>query len=63
MPSLFKRSLLPRLRSFPLAADAVSILNGAAEFRRCLLEQIAQATRRIYIVAVSYTHLTLPTKA
>ncbi|PMY36236.1 CDP-diacylglycerol--serine O-phosphatidyltransferase [Pseudomonas sp. GW456-L14] len=52
MPSLFKRSLLPKLRSFPLAADDLSILNGAAEFRRCLLEKIAQATRRIYIVAL-----------
>ncbi|VVQ35298.1 CDP-diacylglycerol--serine O-phosphatidyltransferase [Pseudomonas fluorescens] len=52
MPSLFKRSLLPKLRSFPLTADAVTILSGAAEFRRCLLEKIASATRRIYIVAL-----------
>ena len=52
MPLLFKRSLLPKLRSFPLSADAVSILSGAAEFRSCLLEKIAQATRRIYIVAL-----------
>ncbi|MCK9813502.1 phosphatidylserine synthase [Pseudomonas chlororaphis] len=52
MPSLFKRSLLPKLRSFPLAADALSILSGAAEFRRCLLEKIPQATQRIYIVAL-----------
>ncbi|WP_085725241.1 CDP-diacylglycerol--serine O-phosphatidyltransferase [Pseudomonas sp. R37(2017)] len=52
MPSLFKRSLLPKLRSFPLKADAFSILSGAAEFRRCLLEKIASATRRIYIVAL-----------
>ena len=52
MPSLFKRSLLPKLRSFPLTADSVSILCGAAEFRRCLLEKIASATRRIYIVAL-----------
>ncbi|POA30756.1 MULTISPECIES: CDP-diacylglycerol--serine O-phosphatidyltransferase [unclassified Pseudomonas] len=56
MPSLFKRSLLPKLRSFPLTADAVSILSGAAEFRRCLLEKIAQATRRIYIVALYLQH-------
>ena len=56
MPSLFKRSLLPKLRSFPLTADAVTILDGAAEFRRCLLEQIAQATRRIYIVALYLQH-------
>ena len=52
MPSLFKRSLLPKLRSFPLTAEAVTILPGAAEFRRCLLEKIAEATRRIYIVAL-----------
>ncbi|MBV7545840.1 CDP-diacylglycerol--serine O-phosphatidyltransferase [Pseudomonas sp. PDM26] len=52
MPLLFKRSLLPKLRSFPLTADAVGILSGAAEFRRCLLEKIAGATRRIYIVAL-----------
>jgi CDP-diacylglycerol--serine O-phosphatidyltransferase len=52
MPSLFKRSLLPKLRSFPLTAEAVTILSGAAEYRRCLLEKIAQATRRIYIVAL-----------
>ena len=52
MPSLFKRSLLPKLRSFPLTAEAVTILSGAAEFRRCLLAQIASATRRIYIVAL-----------
>jgi len=33
MPLLFKRSLLPKLRSFPLTAEAVTILSGAAEFR------------------------------
>ena len=52
MPSLFKRSLLPKLRGFPLATDAIEVLSGAAEFRRCLLEQIAQAQHRIYIVAL-----------
>ena len=52
MPLLFKRSLLPKLRSFALTAEAVSILSSAAEFRRCLLEQIAAATQRIYIVAL-----------
>lgn len=52
MPSLFKRSLLPKLRGFPLTPDALGILSGAADFRRCLLEQIAGATRRIYIVAL-----------
>jgi len=52
MPSLFKRSLLPKLRSFPLAAEAFTTLTGAAQFRCTLLEQIAQARRRIYIVAL-----------
>ncbi|PTT31604.1 CDP-diacylglycerol--serine O-phosphatidyltransferase [Pseudomonas sp. HMWF021] len=56
MPLLFKRSLLPRLRSFPLTAEAVTILSGAAEFRRCLLEKIAAATQRIYIVALYLQH-------
>ncbi|MBC2656253.1 CDP-diacylglycerol--serine O-phosphatidyltransferase [Pseudomonas sp. MSSRFD41] len=52
MPLLFKRTLLPKLRSFPLAAEAFITLRGAAQFRQTLLEQIAQATRRIYIVAL-----------
>ena len=52
MPSLFKRSLLPKLRSFPLSADAFSILPGAADFRRCLLEHIANARQRITLVAL-----------
>ncbi|AZC18149.1 MULTISPECIES: CDP-diacylglycerol--serine O-phosphatidyltransferase [Pseudomonas] len=52
MPLLFKRTLLPKLRSFPLAAEAFATLRGAAQFRQTLLEQIAQATRRIYIVAL-----------
>ncbi|WP_025109913.1 CDP-diacylglycerol--serine O-phosphatidyltransferase [Pseudomonas sp. H1h] len=56
MPLLFKRSLLPKLRSFPLTAEAVTILSGAAEFRRCLLEKIAEATQRIYIVALYLQH-------
>ena len=56
MPLLFKRSLLPKLRSFPLTAEAVTILSGAAEFRRCLLEKIAAATQRIYIVALYLQH-------
>ncbi|MFJ5254125.1 CDP-diacylglycerol--serine O-phosphatidyltransferase [Pseudomonas sp. NPDC088414] len=56
MPLLFKRSLLPKLRSFPLTPEAVTILSGAAEFRRCLLEKIAEATRRIYIVALYLQH-------
>ena len=52
MPSLFKRSLLPKLRSFPLAAEALTILPSAAEFRRCLLEKIAGARQRITLVAL-----------
>ncbi|NWB26919.1 CDP-diacylglycerol--serine O-phosphatidyltransferase [Pseudomonas gingeri] len=52
MPSLFKRSLLPKLRSFPLTADALTILPSAAEFRRCLLEKIAGARQRITLVAL-----------
>ncbi len=52
MPSLFKRSLLPKLRGFPLTAEALIILSGAAEFRRCLLEKIAGARQRITLVAL-----------
>jgi len=52
MPSFFKRSLLPKLRGFPLTPDAIDVLSGADAFRRCLLENIATATRRIYIVAL-----------
>ncbi|MQT56347.1 CDP-diacylglycerol--serine O-phosphatidyltransferase [Pseudomonas sp. FSL R10-0399] len=52
MPSLFKRSLLPKLRSFPLSADAFSILPSAAEFRRSLLAHIAGARHRITLVAL-----------
>ncbi|KAF1032405.1 MAG: CDP-diacylglycerol--serine O-phosphatidyltransferase [Pseudomonas sp.] len=52
MPLLFKRSLLPKLRGFALTPSAIEVLSGAAEFRRCLLEKIPQATRRIYIVAL-----------
>ncbi|MCH4875215.1 MULTISPECIES: CDP-diacylglycerol--serine O-phosphatidyltransferase [Pseudomonas] len=52
MPSLFKRSLLPKLRSFPLSADAISILPSAAQFRQCLLEHIASARQRITLVAL-----------
>ncbi|MBP1124817.1 MULTISPECIES: CDP-diacylglycerol--serine O-phosphatidyltransferase [Pseudomonas] len=52
MPSFFKRSLLPKLRGFPLSTEAIEVLSGAAAFRHCLLEKIPQATRRIYIVAL-----------
>ena len=52
MPSFFKRSLLPKLRGFPLSNEAIEVLPSADAYRRCLLEKIAQATRRIYIVAL-----------
>ncbi|OPK04768.1 hypothetical protein BZ164_08685 [Pseudomonas veronii] len=56
MPSFFKRSLLPKLRAFPLSTEAIEVLSGAAAFRRCLLEKISQATQRIYInPAIKYT--------
>ena len=56
MPSFFKRSLLPKLRGFPLTPDALDVLSGADAYRRCLLEKISQATRRIYIVALYLQH-------
>jgi CDP-diacylglycerol--serine O-phosphatidyltransferase len=52
MRSTFRRSTLPALRGFALAADAVTLLPSAADYRRCLLEKIASATQRIYIVAL-----------
>jgi CDP-diacylglycerol--serine O-phosphatidyltransferase len=52
MRSTFRRSSLATLRGFPQAADAITILPGAADYRRCLLEKIAAATQRIYIVAL-----------
>jgi CDP-diacylglycerol---serine O-phosphatidyltransferase len=56
MPSIFTRKPLVRLSSFPLAAEAVSTLHGATEFRRCLLQRIGQARRRIYLVALYLQH-------
>ncbi|MET1080506.1 MAG: CDP-diacylglycerol--serine O-phosphatidyltransferase [Pseudomonas sp.] len=52
MPFLAKRSVLAHLPGFPLAADAVEILDSAADFRRCLLERIARAERRISLAAL-----------
>ncbi|MFS2159445.1 CDP-diacylglycerol--serine O-phosphatidyltransferase [Pseudomonas sp. Pseusp122] len=52
MRSNFRRSTLAALRGFALSPDAVSILPTAADYRRCLLEKIASATRRIYIIAL-----------
>jgi CDP-diacylglycerol--serine O-phosphatidyltransferase len=52
MRSTFRRSSLATLRGFPLPADAITTLPGAADYRRCLLEKIAAATQRIYIIAL-----------
>ncbi|WP_249675259.1 CDP-diacylglycerol--serine O-phosphatidyltransferase [Pseudomonas abieticivorans] len=46
------RSILDTLPGFAMAADAISTLPGPADYRRCLLERIAGARRRIYIVAL-----------
>jgi len=32
MPSFFKRSLLPKLRAFPLSTEAIEVLSGARRF-------------------------------
>ena len=52
MRSNFRRSTLAALRGFTLPGDAITILPSAADYRRCLLEKIASATRRIYLVAL-----------
>jgi CDP-diacylglycerol--serine O-phosphatidyltransferase len=52
MRSKLRRSTLAALRGFELPGDAITILPGAANYRRCLLEKIASATRRIYIIAL-----------
>jgi CDP-diacylglycerol--serine O-phosphatidyltransferase len=52
MQSNFRRSTLAALRGFTLPADAISIVSSAADYRRALLDRIASATRRIYIVAL-----------
>ncbi|WP_397452397.1 CDP-diacylglycerol--serine O-phosphatidyltransferase [Pseudomonas sp. NA-150] len=52
MRSTFRRSTLPALRGFPLAVDALTMLPSAADYRRCLLQKIAAATQRIYVVAL-----------
>ncbi|MEB0043477.1 MULTISPECIES: CDP-diacylglycerol--serine O-phosphatidyltransferase [unclassified Pseudomonas] len=52
MRSTFRRSLLPVLRGFSSSADAVTLLPSAADYRRCLLEKIASATQRIYVIAL-----------
>lgn len=52
MRSNFRRSTLAALRGFALPGDAITILPSAADYRRCLLEKIASATQRIYVVAL-----------
>ncbi|MBX8620222.1 CDP-diacylglycerol--serine O-phosphatidyltransferase [Pseudomonas cichorii] len=52
MQSNFRRSTLATLRGFALSDDAITLVPSAAEYRRCLLEKIASATRRIYIIAL-----------
>ena len=52
MRSTFRRSSLATLRGFALPVDAITILPGTADYRRCLLEKIAAATQRIYIIAL-----------
>nr|WP_274887679.1 CDP-diacylglycerol--serine O-phosphatidyltransferase [Pseudomonas sp. ITEM 17296] len=45
-------SMLAALPGFALAPEAIQVLPDAAAYRRCLLERIATATRRIVIVAL-----------
>jgi CDP-diacylglycerol--serine O-phosphatidyltransferase len=52
MRSNFRRSTLAALRGFALPGDAITILPTAADYRRCLLEKIASAIQRIYVVAL-----------
>ena len=43
---------LANLRGFAMPAQAITTLTGPADYRRCLLERIATAQRRIYLVAL-----------
>jgi CDP-diacylglycerol--serine O-phosphatidyltransferase len=52
MAHLFSRPSLEQLPRFPLAADSVTTLLSATDFRLRLLEEIAGAKRRIYITAL-----------
>ncbi|WP_338109067.1 CDP-diacylglycerol--serine O-phosphatidyltransferase [Pseudomonas kermanshahensis] len=45
-------SMLAALPGFALAPEAIQVLPDAAAYRRCLLDRIAAATRRIVIVAL-----------
>jgi len=44
--------MLAALPGFALAPEAIQVLPDAAAYRRCLLERIAAATRRIVIIAL-----------
>jgi CDP-diacylglycerol--serine O-phosphatidyltransferase len=46
------KTRLAALRGFDLTADSITILPTAADYRRCLLERIAAAQRRICIIAL-----------
>jgi CDP-diacylglycerol--serine O-phosphatidyltransferase len=46
------RALLDTLPFFAVPADAIDVLPDPAAFRQALLQQIAQATRRILVVAL-----------
>ncbi|TDV71917.1 CDP-diacylglycerol--serine O-phosphatidyltransferase [Pseudomonas sp. LP_7_YM] len=52
MRAPFRRSTLAALRGFESSSTAITLLASAADYRRTLLEKIASATRRIYIVAL-----------
>lgn len=52
MRAPFRRSTLAALRGFESSSASITILPGADDYRRTLLDKIAGATRRIYIVAL-----------
>lgn len=52
MALLYPRPSLEQLPRFPLAADAVTTLTSAADFRQALLTAISAAKQRIYITAL-----------
>jgi CDP-diacylglycerol--serine O-phosphatidyltransferase len=52
MRAPFRRSTLAKLRGFVSSSSAIAILPSAVDYRQALLEKIASATQRIYIVAL-----------
>ena len=52
MRAPFRRSTLAALRGFESCAAAITVLPSAEDYRRTLLEKIASATQRIYLVAL-----------